>query len=287
MSFLDKIFSRKPSWQFNTGGTVWKLLCSKNILFGDVRDTEKKTSSFFAMDFQTGEALWKNVSVGEQWWIGRQGILNDIVLIHGFEKPDMPIPKGVYALDAATGKCLWENSETTFLFSYNNKLYAQRAGFREKNFYELDPRTGETLYDYGTNEDALAQLKKPAAIEENWDGYIFSGQIASQTHSVQEALAKHFDFARVRGGVDVAETDGVAIASYHEPARGAEAMLNNIVTNVIKVVDLRTGALLFEDTIVESAPTPTPDTFFVKDRVLMYVKECARVTVVRLDDLRR
>jgi len=287
MGFLDKIFSHKPSWQFNTGGTVWKLLCSKNLLIGDVRDTDKKTASFFVLDFQTGDVLWKNVSIGETWWIGMQTILNDTILLHGFEKPDMPIPKGIYVLDLSTGKILWQNGEMTFLFAYNNKLYAQRTGFRENNFYELDPRTGEIAYDYGTNEEGIAQLKELAASEENWEGYIFSEQIGSHSPKVQGALAKHFDGARVRGGIDVVETNGVAIASYHQPARGAEAMLNNVVTNVLKIVDLETGALLFEDTVVESAPMPMPDTFFVKDDVLMYVKERTRVTGVRLEDLRR
>lgn len=287
MGFLDKIFSHKPSWQFNTGGTVWKLLCSKNLLIGDVRDTDKKTASFFTMDFQTGDVLWKNVSIGETWWIGMQAILNDVILLHGFEKPDMPIPKGIYALDLTTGKTLWQNSEMTFLFAYNNKLYAQRTGFRENNFYELDPRTGEIAYDYDTNEEGIAQLKGLAASEENWEGYIFSEQLAAQTSTVQESLGKHLDVSRVRGGIDVVETNGIAIASYHQPARGADAMLNNIVTNVLKVVDLDTGALLFEDTVVENAPMPMPDTFFVKDDVLMYVKERARVTGVRLEDLRR
>ena len=155
MKFIDKIFSHKPSWQFNTGSTVWKLLCSKNLLVGDVRDTEKKTASFFTLDFQTGDVLWKNVSVGETWWIGMQSIMNDTILLHGFEKPDMPIPKSIYALDLATGKTLWQNNEMTFLFAYNNKLYAQRTGFRENKFYELDPRTGEIVYDYGTNEDGI------------------------------------------------------------------------------------------------------------------------------------
>ncbi|HZV12613.1 MAG TPA: DUF4905 domain-containing protein [Candidatus Kapabacteria bacterium] len=287
MGFLDKIFSHKPSWQFNTGGTVWKLVCSKNLLVGDMRDTEHKTSSFFALDFQTGETLWKNISLNEAWWIGIQSVMNDTIFLHGFEKPDMPIPKGIYALDLTTGSMLWQNNDMTFLFSYNNKLYVQRAGFREKNFYELDPRAGEILYDYGTNEEGIAQLKDLAASEENWEGYMFSEQIGSYSPKVQETLAKHFDGARVRGGIDVVETNGVVIMSYHQPARGADAMLNNLVTNTLKVVDLQTSVVLFEDILLDNAPMPMPDTFFVKDDVLMYVKDRTRVTGVVLEDLRR
>jgi len=286
MAFLDKFFSRKPSWEFNAGGVVWKLLCSKNILLGDVRDTEKKHASFFALDFRNGEIFWKNVAVREQWWVGMQQALNDTLLLHGYEKPDMPLPKGIYALDVATGELLWENNELTFLFSCNGKSYAEQTGFLKKHFYEIDIRTGNILYDYGENEEGIEQLRRLSSDDDIAEGSVFAEYIQHHDPVTRNVIEKHVDVARVRGGIDVAELNGLAVASYHEPARGAEAALNNIVTNKLIVIDIENGNRLYEDILVRNAPAAIPDTFFIQDGILMYVKERERVTGVALKDIR-
>ena len=79
MKLFSKLLSGKPSWQYSTGGAVWKLLCKEGLLFGDARDLEKHTASFFALDIQSGNVRWKNVVLPQAWWIGMQEIILDYV----------------------------------------------------------------------------------------------------------------------------------------------------------------------------------------------------------------
>lgn len=286
MKLFSKLLARKPSWQYQAGGTVWKLLCAENVLLGDTRDVKNHTASFFALDVRTGGTLWRDVTLPQAWWIGMQCVIGDTLLLHGFEKPDMPIPKGMYAVDVRTGAVRWSDPTLTYLFTINNRIYAWRASLHEKSFYEIDPLTGESIYDYGSNEEGIMQLRSVAPPPQEEPGYVFAESLHTRNEALQTLVLKSIDLSSARGAVDVAESNGVIIVAWHEPVRGPQAMLNNIVSCRLNILS-SDGAILYEDTLVDEAPSPVPDVFFVKDDVLLYVKESSRVTGLRLADLKR
>jgi len=265
---------------------VWKLLCADRVLLGDARDVTKHTASFFALDIQSGAILWKNVTLPQAWWIGMQSVIGETLLFHGFEKPDMPIPKGMYAVDVASGTTLWSDPDLTYLFTVNNRVYAWRASLHEKLFFEIDVRTGETIYDYGSNEEGIMQLRAVAQQPEEEPGYVFAESLHTRNAAVQTRVQQAVDLSRARGAVDVADSDSLTIVAWHEPSKGAQTMLNNIVSCRLNILSAE-GTVLFEDQLVAEAPSPVPDVFFVKDHVLLYVKEASRVTGIRLGDLKR
>ncbi len=283
VKLFSKLLGSKPSWRYAAGGTVWKLLCAGDTLLGDARDLNAHTASFFALQLGSGEVLWNNVTLPQQWWIGMQVIVGDTLLLHGFEKPDMPIPKGMYALDLATGTMRWADEQLTFLFTSNDRVYAQRSAFASRSFLEIDPLTGNVAYDYGENEEGIMQLRALATAADE-PGYVFAETLQTFPAATQEMITRGVDLSRARGVVDVAEAGGFTIVAFHEPAKGATAMLNNRVMNRLKVLS-RAGAVVFEDVLIEDAPAPVPDVFFVKDDVLLYVKDTTHVTGVRLADL--
>lgn len=286
MKLFSKLLGSKPSWQYPAGGTVWKLLCAGNTLLGDTRDVEKHTATFFALNLQTGEPLWERCVLPQAWWISMQSIVGDTLLLHGFEKPDMPIPKGMYAVDMTTGAVRWSDETLTYLFTANGRVYAQRASFSTRTFLEIDPHTGDMLYDYGSNEDGIMELRRVAQNDEE-PGYVFAESLPSMSEAVRATVERAIDLSRARGVVDVAEAAGYLIVAHHEPAKGAQAMLNNRVMNKLTVIAPANGAVVYEDVLVADAPAPVPDVFFVKDDVLLYVKETTRVMGLRLRELPR
>ncbi len=279
--FRELFRTTRPSWTHDAKGTIWRLLCEGSVLVGDVRDTESKTASFFALDVASGAVRWRDVTVDGGWWVGMQTIARDTLVVHGYEKPDMPIAKGITAIDLATGKVLWSDSERTLHFMSNGKAYAQRASFRTRSFEELDLRTGATITEYGSDEDALARLRTVAAAPAIDPTMLFSEPLEAHDESVRAVVTGAIDLSRSRGGVEVLRAPAAIIVSHHEPARGADAMLNNEVQNILHVLS-PDGAVVYKDTIVARAPGIVPDAFFVKDAMLLYVREGSEVVGVRL-----
>ena len=283
MKLFSKLLGSKPSWRYAAGGTVWKLLCTRDILLGDARDLNAHTASFFALNLISGDVLWKGVTLPQQWWIGMQAVVGDTLILHGFEKPDMPIPKGMYAIDCATGAKQWHDEQLTFLFASNGRVYAQRASFSTRSYFEIDPHTGESVYDYGQNEEGIMQLRALATVAEE-PGYVFAETLQTFPAPTQQMITGAIDLSKVRGAVDVAVARNLTIVAYHEPAKGANAVLNNRVINKLKILSA-SGSVLFDDVLIEDAPAPVPDVFFIKDDVLLYVKDMTHVTGLRLSEL--
>src|SRR5437016_6397019 len=148
MSILSLLKSKrlKASWRFGVrkdSEIVWKLLISPSgILAGEVRDTEEKTATLFALDVPSGKVLWKDAKLDEAWWFNSERATDERLYIQKFRKPDMPEPQGIIALDIHTGKLLWEQPDLAMLFEYEGKLYGQREAYGRKEFFALDAGTG-------------------------------------------------------------------------------------------------------------------------------------------------
>ncbi len=54
------------------------------------------------------------------------------------------------------------------------------------------------------------------------------------------------------------------------------------LNNILEIIDAEKGKVLHRDTIASGTAVPTPDTFFVKDDFLYFVKNHATLTALRL-----
>ena len=182
----------------------------------------RKTHRSFVWDFHIGSIRWRDVALRESWWLGMQTICDGVLILHGYEKPDMPLPKGISALDCATGNLLWENDAVMFLFAFGGNVFVRRADFRVTTHLALSLQTGDVVRDYGASEDDIASLSALAESERHAESYVFPEYIQHYGQEVRAAIEKNINVSRVRGGIDAAEWNGLAIASWHEPARGAK-----------------------------------------------------------------
>lgn len=273
----------KPEWEFNPGALIWRIFCtSTNRIIGEARDKAKKSASFFCLDAHSGRTLWKNLTLDESWWIGIEAVQRDVLILHEFARPDMPQHKGLLAVDGESGKLLWKNAAFSYWFSDENIVYGQKNEFEKRAGCALDLRTGTVLSEYADNLEPLLALERSsrengvrqtALFPEPFDPDGIDPAVADTMVTLMERKTRiqSMEFLLHRGLllVDFYET---IPAAHESPA----------LTNILEIIDSKSGRVLHREAITIGAGAPAPDAFFVKDNYLYFIKNQTTLTAMKL-----
>jgi hypothetical protein len=273
---LMGIFSKNksmlsPSWQFNVEGQIWRLLpAAQGYLIGEERNASTMSVSFFCLEQQAGKVRWDKFQLDEKWWVGLEGIHGKIVFLHGYASPDWPVHKRVVAIDVATGTLRWMNDEVRFLFASGDAVYAVKEAFEELIFVKLDIATGSILEEVPRDQiNVLQSAVQPETVTDLF-------YPAKGSEQLMEKLKT----------ADVITSDGVEKAiSYMESIESenniAIAYYQNITTIEttpvyrlsIVIIDQTNNRVLYHDVMNAHSSVPYPETYFVMNGIIHYVKE--------------
>lgn len=89
----------------------------------EVRSREEKAVDFFYLNLLNGTI--KALQMENDWWKGLQEVQNNIVLLHGYENPGLPVPQGLFAFEGIQGKSIWKKPQDTFTGLAGNVLGAK------------------------------------------------------------------------------------------------------------------------------------------------------------------
>jgi outer membrane protein assembly factor BamB len=277
-----------PAWQFQTAGQVWRILFSDSgRIVGEDRDDEKKEVTFFCLDEVSGEMLWRGVKFDERWWIGIETIYAGIVYLHEYVKPDLPQHQKIIALDIQTGKLLWRNDELQPLFVTGGKFYAAKSSFERRVFYELNPATGEVERELSEgNENPLFLREREGVLHQDFTFPEVLGRGPSGESELELTMRSYCEPDKVVGNIEYVHRDDLLFFNYHE--RSSPLSVDPpILKNTFIVVSMKRSRALYSEVLNEKVHAPTPDSFFLKDSQLFYVKNKSLLVAIRLDEFRR
>jgi len=277
----------KPSWSYSTSGVLWRLLFSDtNFIVGEDRDTEAKRVSFFCLNAANGDVLWKNISFGEPWWIGIEGIVHDKVFLHGFKKPDMPEHGKIVAVDLGTGRELWRNNDYAFLYATQDRVMAFRDFFERRMYYEIDAATGEIIQELSELSGDLYEKKGASRGRSNFLFPESLSDAAAESPLVAPLIESFCDRNDIRGSVEYVRSSGKLVFNYHAiQGRDEEKNLDNL-QNRLCIIDEASGKKIYEDIVNASTAAAVPDSFFVDDTTAYYVREKNSLVAVSLSGRR-
>ncbi|HWP83518.1 MAG TPA: DUF4905 domain-containing protein [Bacteroidota bacterium] len=267
-----------PTWQYRPGGLIWRILFSEHSrIVGEVRDDEKKIASFFCIDEHSGSPLWEGVQLETPWWVGIESVQGEYVVLHGFAKPDMPEHRGIYVLDLHSGKERWKNAELTYWFAYRDKLYAYRDRFEKRIGYALSLDSGEVVEMFENEVEALQPLRKLAQEETEHSGFAFPELAAADMlpPRVKQLLQKEAKGRDVVGEIEFMEEGDFLIFNYYTSG-------GNALQNRIAVFERQKHHRVYSETLTTNAKAPIPDSFFVKDGSLFFIKDQQTLVAVTL-----
>lgn len=283
---LSNIFGArrlKPQWTFSTHHILWRFLVSDNgLILGEDRDTENKTVSFFCIDMNTGAVLWRDKTYGEAWWIGIEALLGDRLYLHGFAQPDMPDHHGLIALDARTGDEAWRNTEISFYAADAEHVVGYRDLFERRIFQRFDAARGTFLGEQETAGDETEEMRRHTFGRTD---FIFPQPLFAddiEREQILKTLAHHMTVQTAEPAVEYAHAGNRLLVSAHLPQIPASGTQTPSLKNILCVVNPATGKDEFFDVLNADTPYPVPDSFFVDDNVLYYIKEKQSLCAVPL-----
>ena len=290
MSFLSKILSKKlqPAWEFTTKGTLWRMLVSEgNHIIGEDRDAEKKSVSFFCLNGETGNVLWRNVQFHEKWWITIEAIHQDVVFFHEYASPDLPAHKKIYALEIATGKLLWYNEELSFAFAHNESVFASKDTEEQRIFLELDLRTGAVLGEKDAQymnvlRETITPREEQVEFPQPFD-FSINGNAELKQH-IEKAVSKakniqHIEFLEKSLQKDGGQVGKLVVGWYDN----VSAKLDQPMLNQELVVIDESSNIIYRDLMNSEVTIAVPDTFFGKGNFVYYIKNKKTLVALRIE----
>jgi hypothetical protein len=275
----------KPVWNFDAGALIWRIFFTSNdLIIGEARTQEKKSTSFFCIDIQSGKPLWKDIGFDEPWWIGIEAVYKKWLVLHGFVRPDMPEHRGIRVIDIESGKLLWRNDGLTFWFIDADKLYAHKYLFEKHIGCELEIQTGAIINEHSDDLDTVQRLRQNVLQRESehQQDVIFPEVFdENETEADIKTVVKRItEDKAIEGWVEYLSYRGVLILSQYRKTQNKSepSLLNNILT----VYDLKNEKILYAEMIAKDVPMPSPDSFFVKDDLLFFIKHQTNLMALRV-----
>ncbi len=194
--------------------------------------------------------MWKGKILGEQWWIGLDGITNERIYLHGFKKPDMPENKNIISVDVNSGEILWRNNECTFLAIQSPFIYGYKDLFERRVYYRINENDGKTVEELAS----LPEEIDPNSQHEKID-FLFP-------RSLPESEVELWNI--VRSEIECTNVEYIKIGKY---------LLFNTYTshsnsamglkNTFYIIDSSTKKKVYFDVLNEFTPYAVPESFFV------------------------
>jgi hypothetical protein len=271
----------EPDWTFAPGGVLWRLMFAPGHIIGESRSQEEKRVRFFCVEETTGEALWTALPVEERWWVGIEAVQQDVVLLHGFTKPDMPEHRGLRAFDLKSGKPLWASEDAAYWFSQGERVYTVRTLFDKRTVAVFDLRTGKQLDDQPTDMESLAPLRQKGLVEQE-DAGIFFPQMFNPSEvpsNLVDVVVRVTDRTTLAGSIESLLHRDRLIFDFHEQVKvpgGHE------LRGWLFVINVRRSKVIHAAVLADHARAAVPDSFFIRGDRLFYVQDRTTLTAIRL-----
>lgn len=288
VDFFSSLFSRTltPTWSFACHGTLWRLLLGdRGVMVGECRDEEKKETVFFCLNEETGALVWHYAGLEEPWWVGLEAVCRNRVLLHGFETPDMPGHKRLIALDLDSGKEVWRNDEVTFWFSYQSRIYTYRTMFEKRIGQVLDLETGELLETLERIED-LTSLRQLAREEDPHASLDFPEVLdpGGAAPKFRPSIEREIRNQRLIGAIEAVIREPYLVMNYHREGKGSTPE-KPLLENQFIIFDSASGKKVFSDVLIRNARVPVPDSFFIRNSSVFFIKDQKNLCMLRLPQI--
>jgi hypothetical protein len=272
MADIQKLFS------FNQGRNIWRILLTDlNQIVIEERDIVNKQVYFSCINRETGEFFWRDKTfLDEKFWIGIEGTRSEFLILHQFEKPDMPNHKKIINVDLNTGEVLWANDDLTFYDMDNENIYAFNSTFEGREFFQLDIRSGEMINQIGDEEKSKVVLENIP--EKDYSRYSFTELIggAKSNEAQKEIITKIIGDNFYLDLCEFIERDNFFIFNYYDKIDPRS------LTNRIVIFDKESEKPILIETLNSSTPAPVPDSFFMYDNDLYFIKDKTELIAYRL-----
>lgn len=268
----------KKHFSFSSKKQIWRLLISDaGKLIVESRNMESKEVFFNCIDLNSGSKIFSDYQFDEKSWIGIETIHNEILFLHKYDKPDMPVHRGILAFDLNEQNILWNNDSTAFLFAYDGKIYSYQQGFEDRFFYAFDFRTGELIEELGSDYKKINSIREQADSAYDWSAYIYPQQINAADERTKQLIIQNAGAIELNEGIEYNILNDVLMFNFHAKTK------SGMYDNIFVAVDLNSEKILLEEKLNENATSLYTDSFFIYKNFLFLLKGKNEIKIFNLE----
>ncbi|MBP1656293.1 MAG: hypothetical protein H6Q31_894 [Bacteroidetes bacterium] len=276
----------KPAWTFAPGGAIWRVHPAvAGRIVGEERDLERRRVTFFALDFPSGAPVWKGLGVAEEWWTGIERVEGELLFIHGFVSPDLPMHRGITVVDIPGGAILWSKPLWTLDSVAGDRVTVlgdQRSG---QGMMVVDARTGDLLEEMQSDPSSIGQDRSSHGDDPQWwQTVAFPGSASVEelsAHRVAAPLFTRWDAGKIVGEVEMLDRTPLLIAAAAVRRNG---LRGETIEHALLIVNQSKAKVVHDVVLARNARGAVMDAFFVQEGMLVYVVEGHMLCAVRLAD---
>ncbi len=271
----------KPAWRFSQHGNLWSIYnAGKNFITGETREEKKKLPLFFTVNAKTGEVILRDYQLNEEnALISSIASSDKYLFLHRLINPELPIHRGIIAVDIHSGEIIWKNEEYEYMFHTNDAVYTKITKFENFEYQKLDINSGNLIKNYSENDTATLFELRRQLIEENYENEkdfpVYNIEYSSE--DAKDIFNREINIDTGNYQIEFIEKDKLLIFTYHK------ALADNCYQVFICIYNLSDKKRLFKETIYKQAPLVFPDNFFIMDNFLYFIKEKKEIVAINLN----
>jgi hypothetical protein len=294
MKGIKEIFVKnkiKPYLTYSQKGIIWRMHFSPvEILVCETRDLAVKETYFFSLNYKTKQVFLSNFQIDEKWWISVESVSDESIFFNSFKTPELPEHMGITAVDVKTGRVRWKNEDLTFLFAESDELYAYKEHFEREIYYKLNSSNGEVLeiYEDENIADSLLELKRFNE-EKMFAGFTYPKIYIERNESDEKSekyFKKRLKEVKYFGELEYINYNDLLIYNFHAD-RGVNLkdITAHNLSNLLEIYNTNSERIIHDEILNSDALNYVPDSFFIKDGLLFYIKEKKELTLIDLNKL--
>jgi len=257
--------------EYNSKKQIWRLLIADaNKLLVEERDTDKKEVFFSLIEIGNGKVLWNNFQAEEKFWIGVETLYKEVIVMHKFGKPDMPMHKEILVYSLNNNQLIWKTDRYEYLFTYEDKIFCMQKGFSNNHYYALDYLTGDIIEDLENDVVKINELRLKCNSGESFAGYLYSNDFLTQSDLSEDEKNLITDFVagyEISGKTEYLKYSSYIMFNFYSKNK------NGLLSNRFCIFDTIKKKAIVNQVLIESAKAYVPDSFFMKDNYLFVLKE--------------
>lgn len=268
----------KKHFTYESSKQIWRLLITdSDKLIMETRDNNTKEVFFNCFEIHTGKKIFTDHQQEEKYLTGIETIYKDVILFHKYFTPDLPGHKEIIAFDITTQKKLWSNSEYSFLFVYDDKVYCFKQGFEDRYFLALDYLNGNLLEEIGTDFNLINSLRQESENAKDWGHFIYPEVCKYDNELITKLIEEQTHKLEIIGEVEYGNYKNLIMISFHSK------VFESSFINRFLLIDKTTGKIELSEILNANASSLLTDSFFVYKNFLILLKEKNGILIYNLE----
>lgn len=251
---LIKIMTESvPSHLFSQkiNGFIWKVLINSDLTYIAIesRNSETKLVTFSALSLESGDFLFREIKMEEDWNLSLAFAATSNLIITAFDQSLIPESKGIISLHINDGSVNWQRYNLSLNYADDQGLMVFDSKIQPRKYYRIDPGTGEILTEANEIRDTENRL-------------IFPEILSSYK------LPDWIDEQMINGSISALKYHDLEMVSFHQKASGSLEQ---------RLLVYQGDKVFIDDILISGIQKLQPESFFICNKHLFYIRNKSEI----------